>query len=98
MSCFDKRVNWPGDRRNAVRQPIYAAGSAVSVEGSRSIILDNFCSRGAKILGRGLPSVGKQVLIWIEGLDVLGSIAWSRFGEHGVVFDEPLDLPGLANP
>ncbi|HEV2595547.1 MAG TPA: hypothetical protein VGU01_10150 [Sphingomicrobium sp.] len=88
MSCFGKQVHAAGDRRTVARRPTFAAGSAVSVGGSRSIVVENLCAKGAKVAGRGLPEVGKKILIWMDEIDVLGSVVWSQFGHCGVLFDE----------
>lgn len=95
MSCPGKWVDVPGDRRSNARRPVFVAGSAVSVQGSKSVIVEDLSVAGAKVRGRDLPAVGKQVLIWMEGLDVLGCVAWSKFGEGGIVFDSALDAGTL---
>lgn len=96
MSCIDKRIGVAGDRRVKERRPIFMVGSAVSVQGSKSIVVEDLSLNGARVRGRDLPPVGKQVLIWMEGLDVLGSVAWSKFNEGGIVFDRPLDACDLT--
>lgn len=96
MSGVEKRTAIRVDRRNKSRRQIFVAGSAVSVQGSKSVIVEDLSAEGAKLRGRDLPAVGKQVLIWMEGLDVLGSVAWSRFDERGVMFDSPLDPRALT--
>lgn len=97
MSSIKKEVEAPGDRRNNERRPIFIAGSAVSLHGSKSVIVEDLSAAGAKLRGRDLPPVGKQVLVWMEGLDVLGLVAWSRFGEGGIMFDRALDAGELRS-
>lgn len=87
MSGCCKRVDVPAGRRRSSRRPISEAGSAVSIHGSRSVIVEDIGAHGARIRGHKLPEVGKQVLIWTEGLDVLGSVVWESFGVRGVLFD-----------
>ena len=96
MSCLGKQIGTLCDRRTKQRRPIFVIGSAVSVQGSKSVVVEDVSVDGAKLRGRNLPKVGKQVLIWMEGLDVLGSVAWSKFGEGGVVFDTRLDARDLT--
>jgi len=84
------------DRRSAPRRQIFVAGSAVTVQGSKSIVVENVSTTGARVRGRHLPPIGKQVLIWMEGLDVLGSVAWANKDECGVRFDASLDCDALA--
>lgn len=91
MSCFGKRLDGPGGRRKSVRQSACAVGSAVTLDGARSIVVEDICSEGAKIRGRRLPTIGKPILLWVDDLDVLGTIVWSRFEERGIAFDEAPD-------
>lgn len=97
MSCFGKRVDVPGGRRKAVRRSVSAAGSAISLDGSRPIVVADVAPTGAKIRGHDLPSVGRQVVIRADDLDVLGSVVWARFGERGLAFDAPVDVSALAD-
>lgn len=96
MPCIDNRVGVSGERRQVARRPMFIAGSAVTIHGSKSVIVENLCSMGAKLRGRELPNAGKQILVWMEGLDVLGSVAWSKFDESGIVFDHPLESNAIA--
>jgi hypothetical protein len=94
MSGFGKKV--PVDRRQSVRRPIFTVGSAVTVEGSKSVFVENLSSNGARVRGRDLPPVGKQILIWMDGMDALGSVAWQSFGQCGVAFDVALAASALG--
>ena len=96
MSSIDKPIGIAGDRRLNERRPIFMVGSAVSFQGSKSIIVEDLSPDGARVRGRDLPAVGKQVLIWMEGLDVLGCVAWSKFDEGGIVFDRSLEACEVA--
>ena len=96
MSCFGKRLGIAGDRRTKKRQPIFIVGSAVSVQGSKSVVVEDLSVDGAKLRGRNLPRPGKQVLVWMEGFDVLGCVAWSKFDTGGIVFDTRLDARDLT--
>ena len=96
MSCFGKRIGVAGDRRTKQRRPLFIVGSAVSVQGSKSVVVEDLSVDGAKLRGRNLPKAGKQVLVWMEGLDVLGCVAWSKFDTGGIVFDAKLDAGDLT--
>jgi hypothetical protein len=96
MSRLKDQFRTPSDRRSAARRSIFVAGSAVTIQGSKSVIVENLSMTGAKVRGRDLPSAGKQVLIWVEGLDVLGSVAWASHDECGVRFDASLGAETLA--
>lgn len=96
MSCCCTRVDVSASRRRAIRSPISETGSAVSIEGSRSVVVEDIGRHGARIRGHKLPGVGKQVLIWTDGLDMLGSVVWARFGVRGVAFEAtPSKAPRL---
>ena len=98
MSCCE-RVDVPLGRRRAPRRPSSETGSAITIEGSSSVLVEDLGCSGARIRGHKLPGIGKQVLIWTEGLDVLGSVVWARFGVRGVEFDAAPDAkpirPGM---
>jgi hypothetical protein len=96
MSCFGKRVDGRGGRRALPRQEVMIVGSAVTLDGSKPILVENVSRAGAKLRGRAFPSVGKQVLVWMEGADALGRVAWKDFNQCGVAFDPPLDEGALA--
>lgn len=90
MSCCE-RVDVRLSRRRAARRPSSQTGSAISIEGSSSVLVEDLGCNGARIRGHKLPGIGKQVLIWTEGLDILGSVVWARFGVRGVQFDTAAD-------
>lgn len=92
MSGFGKRVDGPDGRRRSARLPVMAAASALSRDGSRPVLVENLSANGAKLRGRNLPPVGKQVLVWMEDKDALGRIAWAEFNQAGVTFEEPLAI------
>lgn len=96
MSRIEDQFRFPSDRRRASRRSIFVAGSAVTIQGSKSVVVENLSAGGAKIRGRYLPRKGKQILIWMEGLDVLGSVAWASNDECGVRFDVALEAEALT--
>ncbi len=96
MSGFGKRISWPGDRRTSERRPVFVVGSAVTIQGSKSVLVEDLSSSGARLIAMELPPVGRQMLVWVEGFDVLGKVAWTKFGEGGVSFETPLDGLTLA--
>ena len=88
MSTSGNRVQTPVDRRAAVRRPVALVGSVVTIRGSNSIIVEDLCTGGAKLLGRHLPSTGTEVLIRTSELEALGRIGWAKDDYRGVAFDE----------
>lgn len=87
MSCFGKRVDVPGGQRRAERQPVCLLGSAVAICGSKSILVEDLCATGAKLLGRGLPPAGANLIILADRLDAFGRIIWASGDHRGVVFE-----------
>jgi hypothetical protein len=71
------------------------AGAAVTLSGSRSIVVDDVCSTGARLQGRGLPADGEQLLVKVGATDTMASVAWSGREECGITFDPPLDATGV---
>lgn len=90
MSRVIERVRVPIDRRKAVRRQTSETGSAISLEGCRSIIVKDVSENGVKVCGHHLPAIGRQVLILVDGLEVFGSVVWARFRQRGIAADEAI--------
>jgi len=88
MSSLGKISEFPSDRRGAVRRRVELAGSAMTIQGSRSIIVHDLCAGGAKVIGRRLPEPGEQVLVRTSELVALGRVGWAQGDERGVAFEE----------
>ena len=89
MASFGKRVDVPGGRRRIRRRQVHIVGSATSFSGSRSVIVQDLCLVGAKILGRGLPQPGEQILLRTGDRAILGRVAWADNDHRGIVFGAP---------
>jgi hypothetical protein len=98
MSCSKiiNRVLW--NRRASCRQVIVEAGSVVTLQGPTSVLIQDISPSGAKVCGWRLPPVGKQLLLRIDGVQMLGSVAWSRFREAGLAFDTCAAETGVWGP
>jgi hypothetical protein len=88
MSGFGKRIDGPAGRRRTTRRQIGVLGSAVTIDGARSVIVADLCPKGARLVGRDLPPPGKDILLRTSDLSVLGRIAWARRDERGLVFED----------
>lgn len=95
MPSFGKRVDVPGGRRRTARQRVVLVGSAMLMEGSRSIVVDDVCSTGARLRGRDLPATGADMIVRIGGLDILATVAWREEQQCGITFEAPLDHNGV---
>ena len=77
-------------RRRDVREPVKLAASAMSVTRSRSVMVKDLSTVGARIGGRDLPAPGDDVLMMIGSQDRMGRVVWRTVEECGVRLDEPL--------
>ena len=87
MSSFGKRVDGPGGRRRAVRREVALLGSAVTILGAKSVIVEDMCPDGARLVGRGLPEPGKEILLRTSKMAILGRITWAKKDQRGVTFE-----------
>ena len=89
MGMFGKRVG--GGRRSAARASAPLTAVLTTLVGSRSAVLADVSSTGARVRGTDLPAMGEELVINIERVQAFGSVAWSDSGECGIVFEPPLD-------
>ena len=75
------------DRRAHSREVIIEPGSVITLQGPTSVLVQDISGAGARVCGWRLPAVGKTLLLRLEGVQTLGSVAWSSFREAGVIFD-----------
>jgi hypothetical protein len=90
MSSFGNRVDGPGGRRGAVRSEVTIVGSAVTLEGSRSVLVEDLCPTGAKLVGHDLPPPGAELLLRTDELAALGRVAWASSDYRGIEFERDL--------
>ena len=90
MPSFGKRVDGPDGRRRVIRQPVVLAASALAVAGSRSVLVADLSSVGAKLQGRDLPIPGSEVLVAVGTQESFGTIVWGKEDACGISFDHPL--------
>ena len=95
MPSFGKRIDGPEGRRRNVRQTVVLAASAVTLDRSRSVLVEDVSAQGAKLRGCDLPGSGAQILFRIGSDHVMASVAWRRRDECGITFDEPLNDDGI---
>jgi len=58
-------------------------------------LLDLSCA-GAQLKGEGLPDPGKEVVLTCGDTEVFGTVLWTHGDRCGVLFDEALPRPVLA--
>lgn len=96
MRTFGRRVDGLGGRRQSPRRAVDLAGTAMSLEGSNCVALENLSSTGVKLLGRCLPEAGREILIRTEEFSLFGRVAWANDHSYGITFADDLhaDAPG----
>jgi hypothetical protein len=87
VSSFGKRIDGPAGRRRIPRRQVGVLGSAVTIDGSKSVIVEDICPGGARLVGRNLPDAGDEILLRTSELAVLGRIGWAKDDERGLVFE-----------
>jgi len=88
MSRFGKNICGPPTRRSAVRRRVGLSGSLVTIDGAKSVIVEDLCPDGARLVGRHLPAPGEEILLRTSELAVLGHITWAEQDSRGVAFEE----------
>jgi len=85
---FGKRDG--GGRRNSARLAAPLPALLSSTLSSRTAILEDVSCTGARLQATDPPSLGEEILIKVERLTLFGKVVWSKGGECGVRFDQPL--------
>ena len=89
MSSFGKRVDGPGGRRRIKRREVAIPGSAMTIDRSTSVIIEDLCLTGARLVGRNLPNPGEEILLRTSDKSILGRVAWASQDRRGITFDAP---------
>lgn len=84
MSVFGNRLDGPAGRRRSAREKVVLLGTAISIERTRSVVIEDLSPTGAKICGRALPPLGQEVLIRAECLRLFGRVAWVHRNSCGI--------------
>jgi hypothetical protein len=84
MSGIGRRVDAPADRRRAARERVSVAGTAVSLQGSISILVEDVSPNGVKLLGRRLPQPGQEMFVRTGGVALFGRVTWAKHDHRGV--------------
>jgi hypothetical protein len=67
------------------------AAARAAPEGSRSVVLDDIRSKGARLRGRDLPDVSAELLLRIGWIELRASVTWVGDDKCEVSFATPLD-------
>lgn len=83
-------------RRQSAREPVSLAGSAFALSRSRSVIISDLSSRGAKLDGRDLPPAGDDLCLVMGSFDTMATVAWRADDKCGIQFDDPIPYKVIA--
>jgi hypothetical protein len=89
MSSFGKRVDIPGGRRRVGRSEVAIPGTAMALDGSKPVLVEDFGANGARLIGRDLPVPGQEVVLRTMQHAVLGRIVWADRDRRGIIFESP---------
>ena len=87
MAKFGKRRDGPGGRRWIRRRKVSLPGCALSIHGTRSVLVEDLTLAGARLMGRGLPEPGTQLELRVGERSLLGEVVWDAAERRGVRFD-----------
>lgn len=77
-------------RRESEREEVVLAGSAYGLGRSRSVIVSDISTRGARLDARDMPAPGADVLVVVGPFEGMATVAWRNDDRCGVCFDEEL--------
>jgi len=90
MGDFGKRLDGPGGRREAPREPVLLNAALLTLQASRPVTLVDVSKTGARLRGKESLSRGQQIWLKINPSDIFGTVVWVDGEECGILFDEPL--------
>jgi len=97
MIDFGKRLDGPGGRRVAAREPVLLNAALLSLQASRPVTLVDVSKTGARLRTTEPLSRGQQIWLKVNPADLFGSVVWIDGEECGILFDEPLDDCDIAS-
>ena len=83
-------------RRRSVREPVTLAGSAFALARSRSVIISDLSSEGARLDGHDPPPPGDDVLMVIGSFETMARVAWRSSDKCGIQFDDTVSDDVIA--
>ena len=90
MGDFGKRLDGPGGRRAAPREPVLLNAGLRTMQSSRSVTLLDVSRTGARMRVKEQLSLGQQIWLKVPPADIFGTIVWMDGDECGLLFDASL--------
>lgn len=91
MHDFGKRTDGPGGRRSAPRETVLLNAALLTLSASRTVILLDVSRTGARARADLPLTVGQEVWLKVNPVDIFGTVTWINGQECGILFDIPLD-------
>jgi hypothetical protein len=92
------RLPWPDEDAARLGKPDFEAATLIGDSGKRACAIRKISQAGAALSGDGLGRPGERATLELPtGQRCAATIDWSRGGEAGLAFDEPLDIVALIN-
>jgi hypothetical protein len=95
LMSFGKKLPEPC-RREAEREDVMLAASALALTRSRGVVISDLSPSGAGITGRDLPAAGDDVFMVVGSSDEMARVVWQSGDKCGISFDEPLAPENIA--
>jgi hypothetical protein len=96
-SEFGKRMDGPGGRRSAPRQPVLLRAALHTLQHSRGATLFDVSATGAQMSMPVPLKVGQEIWLSIPPAEIFGTIVWVKEDTCGIAFDEALDEGTVAS-
>lgn len=96
MGDFGKRLDGPGGRRAAPREPVLLNAALLTVQSSRSVTLLDVSRTGARMRVKEPLSLGQQIWLKVVPADIFGTVVWMDGDECGLLFDASLTAAEAA--
>ena len=92
----DRTIEVPGCRRAAAREGVTLAASALALGCSRSVIVSDLSSTGARFEAKELPDTGEELLMIAGTQEAFARVVWRTEKRCGVHFDDTLGEEDLV--
>lgn len=79
-------------RRTEPRACIFVTGTTEALSGRGSVTILDVSTTGARVQGRDLPGVGRDIVLRCGDLEAFGKTSWAASDRCGIQFYDP--IPG----
>lgn len=98
QSSAAQRIAIPPGRRESARVRLHIPARLILLTGVQQCMLEDLSVSGAAVIPQdSLPAVGASGILQCSGVEVFGTVQWSRYGRCGIMFDERLPLASVVS-